>query len=584
LAADPFVGRKVLGRYRVVRSIGRGGMGLIYLARQEGAANFIKPVVVKRAAPDLLAKEPSLLQVMGREARIMSHLNHPSIVSVIDFAEEEGAYLLVLDYVHGFHLGQWHRYVRGAGRMFPADAAIHIVCTVLDALHYAHTICGPDGIALGIVHRDVSPGNVLLDVDGHVKLADFGIARMHSDQTETTDQPGLIKGKFAYMAPELLSRASPNPVTDVYATAVVLHELLCGRNELRATGSIEATIARVMQHTPSRIGTARRDVPKGLDDVLARALAKSPDERYRDAAELATALRRVLGVPDDELDRRLASAIAADFRGPEMARVLDVPDLATLDRAWRGEGPEGGEAEAADRRDARARARAEAMLENADAATVIAPALPSPVVAPAAAPAATPRGGRIAGIAGGAAGVLAIGGALAFLARTPPAPSPAVVVVNGQVSGADGLVLDGAPAVAVPTITVADTAPAAEGAPSPVAAASASASASAAPSHAQPVASRTDGADGLTRAFSKQQPQVASCFAAHAADVTGSPEIAIRFGVDTAGRVTSAQVLPAAVAATPLGACLTTVAQATKFAPQTRDVSFRIPIVARRSQ
>ena len=227
----------------MVRSIGRGGMGLIYLARLEGAAHFVKPVVVKRAAPDLLAKEPSLLQVMGREARIMSHLHHPSIVSVVDFAEEEGSYLLVLDYVHGYHLGQWHRFMRGTGRAFPADVAIHIVCLVLDALHYAHTIVGPDGIALGIVHRDVSPGNVLLDVDGHVQLADFGIARMHSDQTETTDQPGLIKGKFAYMAPELLSRASPNPVTDVYAAAVVLHELLTGRNELRATGSIEATIA-----------------------------------------------------------------------------------------------------------------------------------------------------------------------------------------------------------------------------------------------------------------------------------------------------------------------------------------------------
>src|ERR1700689_378094 len=225
-APDPFVGRKVLGRYRVVRSIGRGGMGLIYLARVEGAAHFVKPAVVKRAAPDLLAKEPSLLQIMGREARIMSHLNHPSIVRVIDFAEEDGAYLLVLDYVSGFHLGQWHRFMRGSGRSFPIDLGIHIVCKVLDALHYAHTTRGPDGTLLGIVHRDVSPGNVLLDVDGSIKLSDFGIARMHSDQTETTSQPSLLKGKFAYMAPELLSRAVPSPATDLYAAAVVLHELL----------------------------------------------------------------------------------------------------------------------------------------------------------------------------------------------------------------------------------------------------------------------------------------------------------------------------------------------------------------------
>jgi eukaryotic-like serine/threonine-protein kinase len=566
LAADPFVGRKVLGRYRVVRSIGRGGMGLIYLARLEGAANFVKPVVVKRAAPDLLAKEPSLLQVMGREARIMSHLHHPSIVSVIDFAEEDGAYLLVLDYVHGYHLGQWHRYVRGAGRAFPADVAIHIVCRVLDALHYAHTICGPDGIALGIVHRDVSPGNVLLDADGHVKLADFGIARMHSDQTETTDQPGLIKGKFAYMAPELLSRASPNPVTDVYAAAVVLHELLSGRNELRATGSIEATIARVVHHTPSRIAANRADVPKGLDDVLVRALAKSPDDRFRDAAELAGALRRVLGVPDDELDRRLAAAIAADFRGSEIATTLDVTDLATLDRAWRGTPNEATDFEAVV---AVAQSRADAALERADAETVIAPV---PTVAGAHGAA---RPSRAMLYAGGAAALVALGGAGFFLARPGPAPtgSSAVVVVNGQVSGVDGLVIDAGAAALAPEPV----------APVVAAAAPPSSAPPASASHTPGAPARADSAEGLTRAFSRQQPQVASCFAAHASDVTGSPEIAIRFGVDTAGHVTAAQVLPPAVASTPLGACLATVAQATRFSPQARDVSFRIPIVARRT-
>jgi serine/threonine-protein kinase len=567
VAADPFVGRKVLGRYRVVRSIGRGGMGLIYLARLEGAANFIKPVVVKRAAPDLLAKEPSLLQVMGREARIMSHLHHPSIVSVIDFAEEDGAYLLVLDYVHGYHLGQWHRYIRGAGRQFPADVAIHIVCLVLDALHYAHTICGPDGIALGIVHRDVSPGNVLLDADGHVKLADFGIARMHSDQTETTDQPGLIKGKFAYMAPELLSRATPNPVTDVYAAAVVLHELLSGRNELRATGSVEATIARVVQHTPSRIGANRPDAPRGLDDVLARALAKSPDDRFRDAAELAKALRRVLAVPDDELDRRLAAAIAADFRGSEIATTLDVTDLATLDRAWRSDPNEATDFEAVV---AVAQAREEAAIDRAEAETVIAPAI---------------AGGRGAAppsrtklYAGGAAAVVVLGGAGLFFARPgpPPAGSSAVVVVNGQVSGVEGLVIDAGPAAIAPDPVASVAAAAAPPSSAPSASAPSAAHAPGAPAHA-------DGAEGLTRAFSRQQPQVASCFAAHASDVTGSPEIAIRFGVDTAGHVTAAQVLPPAVASTPLGACLATVAQGTKFAPQAHDVSFRIPIVARRT-
>jgi TonB family protein len=567
--ADSFVGRKVLGRYRVVREIGRGGMGLIYLARLEGAANFVKPVVVKRAAPDLLAKEPSLLQVMGREARIMSHLHHPSIVSVIDFAEEDGAYLLVLDYVHGYHLGQWHRFVRGAGRVFPIEVGVEIVCRVLDALHYAHTVVGADGIALGIVHRDVSPGNVLLDVDGNVKLADFGIARMHSDQTETTDQPGLIKGKFAYMAPELLSRASPSPGTDVYAAAVVLHELLTGRNELRATGSIEATIGRVMNHVPSRIGKGRKDVPKGLDDILARALAKNPDDRFRDAADLARALRSIQRLQEDELDRRLAAAVGADFRDRQMAAALDLPALSILDRAWREEPAIRVPAETPRSPEVLAPPR------NPEAPTLAAPASETAILAEAARPARTSRGTLLAGLAGVVATV--VGGVV--LLRPAPArpPASAVVVVNGQVSGADGLMFE----AGASQPAVVDPIPA-----SPPAAASVvslPASATAAGPRASSVA-RGDGADGLTRAFSRQQPHVAACFASHAADVTGTPEIAIRFEVDTTGHVTSAQVLPTAVASTSLGACLAAVARATRFDPQTRELSFRIPIVARRAQ
>jgi serine/threonine protein kinase len=194
-AAPDLVGRTVLGRYRVVRAIGRGGMGVIYLARSEGAAGFVKPFVIKQAAPETSQGDTMLAQ-LAREARIMSNLHHPGIVSVIDFAAEDGSYLLVLDYVKGFNLGQWRKFVQHTGRAFPTELALHVVERVLDALDYAHRLAKPDGSPLGIVHRDVSPGNVLLDVDGHVRLADFGVARMSSDHTEATD--GLmIKGKIS---------------------------------------------------------------------------------------------------------------------------------------------------------------------------------------------------------------------------------------------------------------------------------------------------------------------------------------------------------------------------------------------------
>jgi len=561
ISPDAFVGRKVLGRYRVVRSIGRGGMGLVYLARVEGAANFVKPAVVKRAAPDLLVQEPSLLQVMGREARIMSHLNHPSIVRVIDFAEEDGAYVLVLDYVHGFHLGQWHRFMRGSGRSFPADLAIHIVCRVLDALHYAHTVRGPDDAPLGIVHRDVSPGNVLLDVDGSIKLADFGVARMNSDQTETTSQPSLLKGKFAYMAPELLSRATPSPATDVYAAAVVLHELLTGKNELRVAESVEATIARIVQHVPSRVSETRSDAPPGVDDVLAQALAKDPAVRHRDAAGLAEALRALQRDSEDEVEQRLCAAVGADFRDPQMAASLGLPDLTTLDRAWRDR-PEATDFEVV----------VDVPVTSEDPTAVDR--------GPAQQARAPTRRAALGGVA--LAGLLTAGGLYALLARrdgTRQAPAPpAVIVVNGEMRGADGLVVA---SVSPP--------PAVGGSPGDVVASAAageppvpSRSPQSAPPAAAPAA-RSEGADGLTRAFSRQQPMVARCFAANAAGVTGSPEIAIRFGVDAAGHVVTAQVLPDAVSATPLGVCLAGVARATQFGPQPHAVSFRIPIVAHRA-
>jgi serine/threonine-protein kinase len=316
VAAPDLVGRTVLGRYRVVRAIGRGGMGVIYLARSQGAAGFMKPFVIKQAASEL-AHGGTMMSQLAREARIMSNLNHPGIVSVIDFAAEDGSYMLVLDYVKGYNLGHWRKFVQHEGRTFPPEIALHVVERVLDALDYAHRLTRPDGSPFGIVHRDVSPGNVLLDIDGHVRLADFGVARMTSDHTEATD--GLmIKGKLSYMAPELFAHESPTPSSDVYACAVMLHELLVGRNEFKAD-NVSATAFRVVQHTPSIVSAMRSDVSQELDAVLQRALAKSPDERYGSARELADQLNRLRRMSREQAADELARLVKQDFNDPRMA-------------------------------------------------------------------------------------------------------------------------------------------------------------------------------------------------------------------------------------------------------------------------
>ena len=338
--APDLVGRTVLGRYRVVRAIGRGGMGVIYLARSEGAAGFVKPFVIKQAAPEISGD--TMIAQLAREARIMSNLRHPGIVSVIDFAAEGGSHLLVLDYVQGYNLGQWRKFVQHSGRDFPAELAIHVVERVLDALDYAHRLTRSDGEPLANVHRDVSPGNVLLDVEGHVKLADFGVARMSTDHTEASDDK-MIKGKISYMAPELFEHVSPTPSSDVYACAVMLHELLVGRNEFKAD-NVPQTAIRVMQHVPSFVSAMRSDVSAELDGVLQRALAKSPGERFANARELADALNRLRTVSPEQAGRQLAIAVREDFNDPHMAEFLGVDDPTTLERAWRdlsviGDGP-----------------------------------------------------------------------------------------------------------------------------------------------------------------------------------------------------------------------------------------------------
>src|ERR1041385_1794729 len=149
--ANDMTGTMILGRYRIVRPLARGGMGIVFLARTEGAAGFARPVVIKRVVPDLAGDETAA-QSFAREARILSNLQHPNIVNVIDFDEEDGAYVMVLEYVHGYNVGQWHRYMLDAGRKLPVDHAIYIVTQVLDALEYAHTFARADGTPMQIVH------------------------------------------------------------------------------------------------------------------------------------------------------------------------------------------------------------------------------------------------------------------------------------------------------------------------------------------------------------------------------------------------------------------------------------------------
>jgi serine/threonine protein kinase len=595
------VGQIVLGRYRVLRRLAQGGMGAVYLGRTEGAKGFTRPVVIKRILPALTDDEDTA-RMFVREARLLSMLQDPGIVSVVDFGHaSRGGLVMVLDYVHGYHLGYWLRYLEREGGHMPAEMAIHITCRVLEALHYAHTFKRPDGRALQIVHRDVSPANVLLDVNGNVKLVDFGIARAHGDVGEYHTETPRLKGKFAYMPPEIFRGEEPTVQADVYASGVLLYELLTGDNPFRGK-EITDTYHKVLNATPVPVESLRADVPKGIDAPIARAIAKDPSERFPSALAFATAIRTFRSVPEEVSRSLLRAEVQKAFAGP-LADALGLEPLSARDAAWR-------EASASDD-DLQSASTAPPPPDAYEAATRVGDDPPTVVMedsasAPvarkqgkpnAAATAAAeeaayrvsstgdrtiarskPRSGRIVALLGALllASVAAVAGLL--VGRDNHPAEDRIVVIQRESNAA-------AP-VSVETPTP-STEPAAAVAPAPEPAENAvpiERIATAEIGRSRTAKARVALAPNpqlLTRAFARQQQQVQACFAAQGDALEAAPALTFEFHVDPAGNVEQAGLLPAAAASTPLGACLLGVARSTKFPPLGEATSFRIPITAR---
>lgn len=562
------VGQVVLGRYRIVRQIARGGMGMIYLARSEGAADFVRPVVVKRMLSDFV--DPGSVRMFKREARIMSMLRHPGIVSVTDFGLENGSYLLVMDYVHGFHLGRWAAFVQrerglreGEPGQLPWPIAVHVCIQVLDALEYAHTMKGPEGNALNIVHRDVSPSNVLLDVEGRVLLADFGIAKSSVGEEETKTTVGTVKGKFSYLAPEILDGAPPLPSADVYATAVVLHEVLVGRNEFR-TPEPAATIQRVLGHTPRRLDVVRPDIPSALADVVARALLKRPEERFETAAELAKVLRRLRGIDAEEANSELRRLLDRDFHDRRFAPMFEMPELDALEQSWRTTPDAALERLSSPdlRRSSQPTKLARPGREEA-APTPAADARP-PVAAPT--PAADARGARSPRLLAGGLAVLALGlvvTAAVWLTRPPEEPRPVVFVEANP----NGLVTQ-VPAVEPPDASVAPDAfvtPARADRP---------------PRDPQRPPRQADDSPGQTidRVFGRHTGAIRACF--EGAEPPEGP-IYLRFTTDASGDVESLEITPDTVGSGAVGRCVAGAARRIAFGRAIGARTFRIPITVR---
>ncbi|MFT3838485.1 MAG: protein kinase [Myxococcaceae bacterium] len=272
-----------IGRYQVKRKLAEGGMAEIFLAAATGPEGFEKEVVIKRIR-SFLSKDQTFIEMFKAEARLASRLNHANIVQIFDFAMHEDTYFIAMEFVRGGSLWELRRRCREIGVPFPPALVAEIGSQVARGLHYAHQLM-EKGKLIGLVHRDVTPHNVLLGFDGAVKLTDFGIAKAGTSFTA----PGMLKGKFAYMSPEQGRGESVDARTDVFALGVVLWEMLTGGRLFE--GESDIAVLRAVQFSeiapPARLNP---DVPDELSQVVMKALARPLEQRHQTAQELERAL------------------------------------------------------------------------------------------------------------------------------------------------------------------------------------------------------------------------------------------------------------------------------------------------------
>jgi serine/threonine-protein kinase len=288
----------MVGRYALHDVLAAGGMAQVHFGRLVGPAGFARLVAIKRLHAHY-AHDREFVAMFLDEARLAARIRHPNVVSIIDVVAEKGEAFLVMDYIAGESLSRVIRALTARGERIPPPIAAAIISSALEGLHAAHQVTGDHGEPLGIVHRDVSPQNVLLGADGIVRLIDFGVAKAGGRLHQT--RRGEIKGKMAYMSPEQLAGEATTAATDIFAAGVVLWEMLTGERLFRADtpAAIAALVLAGATSRPSGRAAMARTLPtathraiEALDDVAMRALARSPAKRFASAREMALAVTR----------------------------------------------------------------------------------------------------------------------------------------------------------------------------------------------------------------------------------------------------------------------------------------------------
>ena len=279
----------MLGRYQLLFMLGQGGMGEVHLARLTGAAGFEKLCIVKTVLPNLMG-DASFTDRFHHEAKVLVHLTHSNIAQVYDMGEVDGSLYMAIEYVPGVDLSKVESRVEKMRAVMPIPMAVYIGQQICEALGYAHRKVGADGQPLGIVHRDVSPQNVMVSYEGEVKVIDFGLAKSTARSKHTL--PSTVMGKLGYMSPEQALAKNVDHRSDIFSAGIVIWEMLAGKSMYTGGTMSEMVVQMAMGEVPS-LSAARPDISPTLEQVVMRALAKDPTARYQRADEFARALNEL---------------------------------------------------------------------------------------------------------------------------------------------------------------------------------------------------------------------------------------------------------------------------------------------------
>ncbi|MCC7073189.1 MAG: protein kinase [Deltaproteobacteria bacterium] len=332
-------GTVVLGRYQILGKLAQGGMAEVYLARQVGPGGYQKLVVIKRVRPHL-AKDQDFVGMFVNEARLAAMINHPHVVQIFDLGEDDNArggadWFLAMEYLDGRDMLQVGRACRAHNKAVPFDVTARIISDACSGLEHAHNLRGADGKLLDLVHRDMSPENVIITFEGQVKVVDFGIAKARDNSIRT--QAGQIKGKLGYVAPEAILGKPVDARADIFAIGATLYLFLSGRPAF--SGATPMEIFERSLKSPPAPSEVNTRVPPVLDQICVRALAQDRDQRYRTAGEVRTALdayltstgrplgppqlaqfMRILFPPDKDPVRQRIDGLVASAQGFEVPK------------------------------------------------------------------------------------------------------------------------------------------------------------------------------------------------------------------------------------------------------------------------